>query len=476
MDDTFDIIIVGGGIIGTMTTYCIVNSERERRGWQAETDGGGVAASLAFVCLSPMTSTSSKSAGLLAGRLAESAGQRLACRRAEEERVRARAARSVVALPGSVRGWGSTSNAHSPAEDEPPPRRAKRKAGAVHSLAAQQDGGSVSASAARAWLHAESRVIYESLVPALAPSNDADATTVGLGWLHPPTVVSFRSTCSSTKDKVDLGQPVAGTADVLARDSAQLDVRSLLAALAADMGAYTSLTVIENMAVVELGEGGTRLVLESVGDGGGSGRRVLRAGRTVLATGAWTNGIRTDGSLRLPTISFVKAHACHFQVSTETPPTVTFTDQSDGSLPRVDPEVYVRPGGAVLVSGCVEEDNDAPVPPEGPHTPATATAGAHDRLAASVKSLVTDTLVDRQPANNLERDGCSVPRSTCYLPASADGMPIIGQLGDTALYLGLGHSCWGISEGAATGRALAALVLDEPLPTNLSALSPNRFA
>jgi glycine/D-amino acid oxidase-like deaminating enzyme len=457
MTDKFDVVIVGGGIIGTMTCFCLVSSERERASTRP--------LSVAFVCLAPSHSTSSKSAGLLGGALAETSGEREQRKVAEERRVAELAGDSIVAQPGSVHRWCGD-DVHTHDDDGPPRRRVKKKAGGVHGAAAgAAANASRSASSARAWLHAESRAIYESLSSTLAPD-------AGLGWLSPQSVVSFHS---SSTEKLSLSDPPLPSSEMLATDSAQLDVRSLLAAVASNVATHPHLTILEDMSLVELTDSGTRLVLESTIDGQ---RRVLLAGRSVLATGAWTAAIRTDDTIHLPTISFIKAHACHYQASGKTLPGVTFTERSDGSLPRVDPEVYVRPGGAVLVSGCVEEDGGGgrSVPPQAPQVPAIATVGAHDRLDRCFKSLVSTAVSSRRPANDLERDSGSVPMSTCYLPCSDDGLPIIGRLNSTSLFLGLGHSCWGISEGAATGRALAALVLDAPLPVDISSLSPNRFA
>jgi len=52
-----------------------------------------------------------------------------------------------------------------------------------------------------------------------------------------------------------------------------------------------------------------------------------------------------------------------------------------------------------------------------------------------------------------------VRTTACFLPGSDDGMPVIGALPAVPnAYLACGHTCWGILNAPATGKALAALI------------------
>ena len=56
----------------------------------------------------------------------------------------------------------------------------------------------------------------------------------------------------------------------------------------------------------------------------------------------------------------------------------------------------------------------------------------------------------------------SVLESSCYLPTTADGLPVMGELpkksvGGEKCYVAAGHSCWGILLGPATGESMAHL-------------------
>ena len=65
----------------------------------------------------------------------------------------------------------------------------------------------------------------------------------------------------------------------------------------------------------------------------------------------------------------------------------------------------------------------------------------------------------------------------CYLPLTRDGEPAIGPLRDApGVFVGVGHSCWGILNAPATGKALAELIVDGATSIPLGrGLSPDRL-
>ena len=62
------------------------------------------------------------------------------------------------------------------------------------------------------------------------------------------------------------------------------------------------------------------------------------------------------------------------------------------------------------------------------------------------------------------------------MPESSDEIPLIGAIpGYPEVYIGCGHSCWGILLGPATGEALAALI-DKATPLiDMKKYNPNRI-
>ena len=93
--------------------------------------------------------------------------------------------------------------------------------------------------------------------------------------------------------------------------------------------------------------------------------------------------------------------------------------------------------------------------------------GATDKLEAVARELSADL-----------RDAPRTGAQSCYLPLTPDGAPAIGRLSSApGVYVGTGHSCWGILNGPATGKALAELILDGRGSAAVGAeLSPDRFA
>jgi glycine/D-amino acid oxidase-like deaminating enzyme len=61
----------------------------------------------------------------------------------------------------------------------------------------------------------------------------------------------------------------------------------------------------------------------------------------------------------------------------------------------------------------------------------------------------------------------------CPRPQSSDGLPLVGRVGE-ATWVCAGHGPWGISIGPATARMAAAMVLDPALPAD-ARLDPGRF-
>ena len=233
--------------------------------------------------------------------------------------------------------------------------------------------------------------------------------------------------------------------------TAQVHPRLLTEALLARAGPVVQLVRDE---VTGLREGG---------GGGGSGAQpsaVLKgagpvaADAVVVALGPWTGRfLRTCGiSGPAAGVGGRRAHSIVVSPvpSTSTPlpgPECIFSrvTQNGGELgaATTEPEVYPRPDGTVYVCGA--GDGEAlPASAEGACVPDPAAIAALTADAAAVSPALA---------------GGEVTSSACYLPVTPSGLPVVGPLGG-GLWVAAGHSCWGILTGPATGRALAAWVVE----------------
>jgi glycine/D-amino acid oxidase-like deaminating enzyme len=179
----------------------------------------------------------------------------------------------------------------------------------------------------------------------------------------------------------------------------------------------------------------------------------LEADAVVLAMGPWTDQLR--GALRMPAMRGQKYHSVLLQAERTLTQAVFFQG-------RGDPEVYPRPRGEVYVTGFP----DSPVVVVEKPGAVEVRAEMIEQLDALARDLASELVA-------ATRTGAQ----SCYLPLTADGEPAIGQLRDApGVYVGVGHSCWGILNAPATGKALAELIVDGTTSIPLGkGLSPDRF-
>ena len=79
-----------------------------------------------------------------------------------------------------------------------------------------------------------------------------------------------------------------------------------------------------------------------------------------------------------------------------------------------------------------------------------------------MRSDVIDRLIEATKNTSSEL-GQIAPhtKQSCYLPTTADGVPIIGEVpGVKGAFVAAGHGCWGILNGPATGEAMAELLVE----------------
>jgi glycine/D-amino acid oxidase-like deaminating enzyme len=124
-------------------------------------------------------------------------------------------------------------------------------------------------------------------------------------------------------------------------------------------------------------------------------------------------------------------------------------------------EVFPRADGSPLVTAFSDQ---APLP----LNPATVTPDPSeiDRLQAISERL--------SPVFRAER---IIAPQACFRPATHDGLPLIGKEPQSeGIYVGTGHSVWGILNAPATGEALAELIADGiSRSTDLTLFDPVRL-
>jgi len=70
-------------------------------------------------------------------------------------------------------------------------------------------------------------------------------------------------------------------------------------------------------------------------------------------------------------------------------------------------------------------------------------------------------------------------KQACYLPivnVPTTTGPLLGETNATGLYVGVGHSCWGINNAPASGKLLSQLIFEgEFKDADLSTLDPTLY-
>ncbi|PWZ15746.1 putative oxidoreductase TDA3 [Zea mays] len=244
-----------------------------------------------------------------------------------------------------------------------------------------------------------------------------------------------------------------GTPDTTAQVHPGLFTKAVLAA----SGAEVVIGEVERVAVAW--DGRVAGVVVKGRDG------VLDADAVVLALGPWSG--RLEVVSEVFDVSGLKAHSIVLrprEPEKVTPHCLFLSYQPEPGAKMLDPEVYPRPTGEVYICGMSKDENP-------PDDPATIT-GEPDSIAMlhKIAGKVSSQLKKEEGAE-------VVAEQACYLPCTADGLPVIGEIpGVKGCYVATGHSCWGILNGPATGAALAELILDgKSKIVDLEPFSPARF-
>lgn len=177
----------------------------------------------------------------------------------------------------------------------------------------------------------------------------------------------------------------------------------------------------------------------------------------IICAGAWAPRIIES----LP-IEATRAHSVtiHPQKGVQISPYVLFTEIRGKSL--TTPEIYARPDNEVYACG-TGDSSELPESVDDVEVDAEACEGIWQHVS-SISPQLREGVVDK--------------RQACFLPiVSTGGGPLIGAAsGMKGLYVGVGHTCWGICNAPGTAKALSELVLDGQIScAKLAKLSPSRY-
>lgn len=192
--------------------------------------------------------------------------------------------------------------------------------------------------------------------------------------------------------------------------------------------------------------------------------KTLEADTVVLSAGPWTQQVYPPAP-----IAALRAHSVTIRPSRPVSPYCLFThihmpsDKKFGKRAKiVTPEIYARPNDEVYA--CGEGDHLVPLP------------AATDLV--SVDAQRCQDIVDQVSGISEElRDGEVTARQACYLPnVSAGGGPLIGETDIKGLIMAAGHTCWGIQNGPGTGKLVSEFVWEgKAKSAKIGALDPRSY-
>ncbi|PXF40455.1 putative oxidoreductase [Gracilariopsis chorda] len=181
----------------------------------------------------------------------------------------------------------------------------------------------------------------------------------------------------------------------------------------------------------------------------------------VLAMGPWT----IKAKQWFPNLPAIMAHkAASVVIKAKVPPSVLFTEYVNIRGEARSPEAYPRVDEVYLCQSAIAEDLA-----DDPDHIHPSPQDVRDLIAFG-EGLSSDIGSAAKKARNVKTQACN-------LPISPDGLPVIGAVSgtDKSVFVATGHSCWGILNSAATGKAVAELIVRGRSTVNVRAFDPARF-
>ena len=160
----------------------------------------------------------------------------------------------------------------------------------------------------------------------------------------------------------------------------------------------------------------------------------------LWACGPWTNGLYG-----------IKYHSVVVPTDKVLSETVFFSGCGD-------PEVYVRPDQTAYCTGFPD-----------PEIIVTEKPGEEEVRSSKINTIL-ESVRDASSGKPGEIDGAlkedPLVTQACYLPSTQQGIPVMGKLphqvmGCDNCFIAVGHTCWGILLGPASGEAMASLIAEQ---------------
>jgi glycine/D-amino acid oxidase-like deaminating enzyme len=262
-------------------------------------------------------------------------------------------------------------------------------------------------------------------------------------------------------------QTAAGMADWLApkarhrrqlgnaSTTAQLDPEAFTKTLAEAAVRQGATLVMDAVAGLDIEEGSSTVSGVMLERG-----RHIAAEAVIMALGPWS--LLASQWLPLPPVYGLKGYSIIFKPEKPIPPEAVFAEirGDDGEVHT--PEIVSRADGTVYVCGLPSTDN-LPVDPSQVMPEKVGIDRLREIAIQAVPQLKLAPIVAEQ---------------ACFRPVTADGMPLIGPIGDYAnAYVATGHSVWGMLNATGTAEALAQLLLDgKTSEISLAPFDPGRLA
>lgn len=187
----------------------------------------------------------------------------------------------------------------------------------------------------------------------------------------------------------------------------------------------------------------------------------------IVTAGPWTQRVWPGAP-----ISALRAHSVCIRPSRPVSAYCLFTDLSiprnfkEGSKNKpmdVSPEIYSRPNNELYA--CGEGDTTVPLP--------------ETSAEVQVDDKRCQDIVDYCAAFSDEmRDGTVLVRQACYLPQVEYGGqgPLVGPTRTEGVWVASGHTCWGIQNGPGTGKLMSEMIMEgEAKSAQVGSLDPRRL-
>ena len=180
--------------------------------------------------------------------------------------------------------------------------------------------------------------------------------------------------------------------------------------------------------------------------------KVYPADVVIIAMGPWT--FQAAQWLDIPAITSRRAHSIVMRLAetdsdessrSDVTAHCLFTDTEFAGKEKREPEVYPRPDGTVYACGFSD----------------------HVTLPVNAKDIAPDSNSCKKLKeicgciSNVLADAEVIAEQACYLPTPQGHLPLIGRVPNMEnVYMASGHTCWGILNAPATGKALTELIVD----------------